>query len=130
MSQLLILARNSGENRRRRSPMKRFVVLLSLLTSLLLGCSYLEDKMEERHASKHNYNPADGIVPDELTATKIAEIVLKRAYGDEIINRELPLRATLRSDNVWIVRGTWPHTYGSDARGGVATVEITKKMVR
>jgi hypothetical protein len=107
--------------------MKRFVVLLSLVTSLLLGCSYLEDKIEERHPSKHNYNPADGIVPDELTATKIAEIVLKRAYGDEIINRELPLRATLRPDNVWIVRGTLPHTYSSDARGGVAIVEITKK---
>jgi hypothetical protein len=107
--------------------MKRFVVLLSLLTSLLMGCSYLENKMEERHPSKHNYNPADGIVPDELTATKIAEIVLKRAYGDENINRELPLRATLRSDNVWVVRGTWTHTYSSDARGGVATIEITKK---
>jgi hypothetical protein len=107
--------------------MRRLVALLSLLTSLLLGCSYLEDKMAERHPSKHNYNPADGIVPDELTATKIAEIVLKRAYGDEIINRELPLRATLRSDNVWIVRGTWPYSYSSDGRGGVATVEITKK---
>jgi hypothetical protein len=91
----------------------------------LLGCSYLEDKMAERHPSKHNYKPADGIVPDELTATKIAEVVLKRAYGDETINRELPLRATLRSDNVWIVGGTWP--YGSDDQGGVATVEITKK---
>jgi hypothetical protein len=44
--------------------------------------------MAERHPSKHNYNPADGIVPDELTATKIAEIVLKQAHGDEIINRD------------------------------------------
>lgn len=105
--------------------MRRFFVLLSLLTSFLLGCSYLEDKMAERHPSKHNYNPADGIVPDELTATKIAEIVLKRAYGDETMNRELPLHAKLRSDNVWIVGGTWP--YSSDDRGGVATVEITKK---
>lgn len=105
--------------------MKRFFVLLSLLTSLLFGCSYLEDKMAGRHPSKHNYSPADGIVPDELTATKIAEIILKRAYGDETINRELPLRATLRSDDVWIVRGTWP--YSPDDRGGVATVEITKK---
>jgi hypothetical protein len=107
--------------------MRRLVVLLSLLTSLLLGCSYLEDKMAERHPSKHNYNPTDGLVPDELTATKIAEIVLKRAYGDDIMNRELPLRATLRSDNVWIVRGTWPFSYSSNARGGVATVEISKK---
>jgi hypothetical protein len=105
--------------------MRRLVVHLSLLTSLLLGCSYFEDKMAERHPSKHNYNPADGIVLDEITATKVAEIVPKRAYGDETINRELPLRATLRSDNVWIVRGTWP--YSSDTRGGVATVEITKK---
>jgi hypothetical protein len=106
--------------------MKRFVFFLSL-ASFLLGCSHLEDKMANRHPSNHNYNPADGVVPDELTASKIAEIVLKRAYGDETINRELPLRATLRSDNVWIVRGTWPYTYSSDARGGVATVEIAKK---
>jgi len=107
--------------------MKRFVLLLSLLSSVLNGCSYLEDKMAERHPSNHNYNPADGVVPDESTATKIAEIVLKRAYGDETISRELPLRATLRSDNVWVVRGTWPYPNTSDARGGVATVEVTKK---
>jgi len=107
--------------------MRPFIVLLPLLTTIFFGCSYLEDKMAERHPSKHNYNPTDGIVPDELTATKIAEIVLKRGYGDETINRELPLRATLRSNTVWIVRGTWPHSYSSDARGGVATVEIAKK---
>lgn len=105
--------------------MKRAVLLLPLMTSLLFGCSYLEDKMAERHPRKHNYNPADGIVPDESTATKIAEIVLKRAYGDEVIDRELPLRATLRSDSVWVVKGTWP--YSSDRRGGVATVEVAKK---
>ena len=107
--------------------MKRFVVLLLLLTTIVIGCGYFEDKMAERHPSKHNYDPPDGIVPDELTATKIAEIVLKRAYGDEIINRELPLRATLRSDNMWIVRGTSSYPYSSDTRGGVATVEISKK---
>ena len=107
--------------------MKRFVLVLSLLTSLLIGCSYLEDKIAERHPSKHHYDPADGVVPDESTAAKIAEIVLKRAYGDETINRELPLRATLRADNVWIVRGTWPYPYSSDAHGGVAAVEIAKK---
>jgi hypothetical protein len=48
--------------------MRRLVVLLSLLTSLLLGCSYLEDKMAERHPSKHNYNPTDGLVPDEFNS--------------------------------------------------------------
>jgi hypothetical protein len=107
--------------------MRRYILLLPLLTSLLVGCSYLEDKMAERHSSKHNYTPADGIVPDESTATKIAEILLKRAYGDETINHELPLRATLRPDNVWIVRGTWPYSYSSDVHGGLATVEIAKK---
>lgn len=106
--------------------MKRFVLLLSL-SSLLLGCSYIEDKMAERHPSKHNYTPADGVVPDELTATRIAEIVLKRAYGEETINHELPLRATLRPDNVWIVRGKWQYSYNSNVHGGVATVEIAKK---
>ena len=72
--------------------MRRLVALLSLLTSLLLGCSYSEDKMAERHPSKHNYNPADGIVLDEITATKVAEIVPKRAHGVETIKRERPLR--------------------------------------
>ena len=107
--------------------MKRFVLVLSLLTSLLIGCSHLEDKIAEHLPIKHNYDPSGGVVPDESTAAKIAEIVLKRAYGDEAINRELPLRATLRPDNVWVVRGTWPYPYNSDARGGVATVEIAKK---
>src|SRR5215472_7155797 len=89
-----------------RNSMRPLFGVLVLSASLFLGCSYIEDKIAERHPSKHNYNPADGVVPDESTATRIAEIVLKRAYGEEVINRELPLRATLRSDNVWVVRGT------------------------
>ena len=105
--------------------MRNLLFLVMTIVVLMPGCSKVEDAMANRHPSSHNFNPAEGVVPDEATATKVAEIVLKRAYGDAVINRELPLHAALRGDDVWVVRGTWQ--YSSGDRGGVAVVEISKK---
>lgn len=105
--------------------MRVWLLVVMVIISLMVACSKIEDVVADRHPSSHNFTPADGIVPDEATATKVGEILLRRAYGDAVIDRELPLHTTLRSDGVWVVRGTWH--YSSGDRGGVGVVEISKK---
>lgn len=70
---------------------------------------------------QHNVRPAEGLVPDQATATTIAEAILTPIYGKLAIDGQRPLRAEV-SDGVWIVRGTLPR--GVD--GGVAEVWIDK----
>lgn len=66
--------------------------------------------------------PATGYVPDAATAVRIAEAVLRPIYGREL-RRQLPLRATLAQDSVWVV---------GQARGGKggAYVEISRATGR
>ncbi len=66
--------------------------------------------------------PQEGFVPDEATATRIAEAVLIPIYGREKIESERPFKATLESD-VWVVNGTLE----KGRVGGVATVKISKR---
>jgi hypothetical protein len=64
----------------------------------------------------------DGLVPDSITAKKIAEAVWLPLYGKEVLNQR-PYRAKLIKDSVWIVKGVFkkPHP------GGVAYIEIQKQ---
>jgi hypothetical protein len=67
------------------------------------------------------YVPPAGIVPDAVTATRVAEDLLVPVYGRAIIDKEKPLRATLDS-GAWTVRGTLP----AGRLGGVAVIKISK----
>jgi len=50
--------------------------------------------------------PRAGFVPDEKTAISIAEIILARSYGKEILNQK-PFKAHLNKDSTkWIVIGS------------------------
>ena len=75
---------------------------------------------------KHSYVPANGFVPDSVTAVRIAEAVLAPIYPAKVLDAERPFKATL-SDNIWTVEGTLPQG-GRDTEsiGGVAVVEISK----
>jgi hypothetical protein len=73
----------------------------------------------------HSYTPPGGFVPDAQTAIRIAQAILVPIYGDESIEREKPLVATL-DGNVWTVRGTLP----PGSLGGTAIVEISKADAR
>lgn len=66
--------------------------------------------------------PEGGFVPNELTATRIAEAVLIPIYGEDKILAERPFTAKL-SGHVWIVTGNLP----PEADGGVAEVRIDKR---
>ena len=66
--------------------------------------------------------PKNGYVPDEKTATKIAEAVLAPIYGDAKIKAEEPFHAVLNRD-VWIVSGSVPQGW----EGGAAVIHIDKQ---
>ena len=51
--------------------------------------------------------PRRGIISDAQTASAVALAYLVRVYGHAIIDRQLPLRATLH-DEVWTVEGVPP----------------------
>ena len=76
--------------------------------------------------TKHSVIPQNGFVPDKETAIKIAEAVWTPIYGSEKIDQEKPFVAELRND-IWTVSGTLNSGPGTTRKGGVATIEISKK---
>ena len=66
--------------------------------------------------------PKQGIVPDEITAVKIAEIVLPLNFDADVVNRFQPYHAQLKG-GVWTVYGTLK----SGSRGGTPMMRIRKK---
>lgn len=66
--------------------------------------------------------PSRGIVPDEVTAVKIAEAIFPPIFGQEEVNRYLPYHAQLK-DGIWTVYGTLK----PGSRGGTPQMSIQKK---
>jgi hypothetical protein len=66
--------------------------------------------------------PQQGIVPDEVTAVKIAEIIFPLNFSADVVNKFQPYHAQLK-DGVWTVYGTLK--FGS--RGGTLMMRINKK---
>ena len=65
--------------------------------------------------------PSRGVVPDEITAVKIAEAVFLPIYGEQEVSKYRPYEATLK-DGVWTVFGTLK----AGARGGTPMITIQK----
>ncbi len=63
-----------------------------------------------------------GFVPDEITATRVAEAILIPIYGQSQVESERPYSAKL-TGNVWKVIGHLP----AGVDGGVAEVSIDKR---
>jgi hypothetical protein len=72
------------------------------------------------------YKPADGFVPDEKTAIRVAEAVLMPVYGENRIIDERPFHGKL-AEGVWTVEGTLHCATEPDCVGGTALVKISKK---
>lgn len=62
------------------------------------------------------------ILPDSLTAIRVAEAVLVPIYGKESVDSGKPYKAT-KKDDVWVIRGTLP----KGKNGGVAEIVLSKK---
>ncbi len=73
-------------------------------------------------AQKRWFKPAEGFVPNQKTAVRVAEAVLSPIYGEEKIISERPFTAELKGD-VWTVKGSLPEGY----IGGVAEIRISKR---
>ena len=70
--------------------------------------------------------PRAGYVPDELTATKIAEAILIPIFGESEVAGQRPYKARLVEDR-WIVTGSVEAPKGHVVFGGVLTVHIGKQ---
>lgn len=76
----------------------------------------------------HSYVPKNGFVPDKEIATKIAELIAKKIYGDSRIDAQKPFQADLQGE-VWKVSGTIPPNF----LGGTFEVYLSKvdgKIIR
>jgi hypothetical protein len=66
--------------------------------------------MSKKYLNQRNSLPSDGIVPDSITAIKLAEIVWYNNFG-EIIFSSKPFIAKLNNKNIWRVTGTLKRGY-------------------
>jgi NTF2 fold immunity protein len=71
---------------------------------------------------EHSVKPEAGFIPNQATATRVAEAILIPIYGQEQIESERPFSAQL-NENTWKVEGHL--AAGMD--GGVAEVWIDKR---
>jgi hypothetical protein len=67
--------------------------------------------------------PPSGVVPDESTAVKIAEVVFQPVFGLEEVAKWQPYRAQLDTTGVWTVYGTLPRGF----KGGTPMLKIRKR---
>lgn len=79
------------------------------------------DEVEQWTKGVRSFQPKNGFVPDDATAIRIAEAVLKPIYGDRHIESERPLKAHLRN-GVWTVVGTMK----SANVGGSAVLKLSQ----
>jgi hypothetical protein len=66
--------------------------------------------------------PAQGIIPDEVTAVKVAEAVFPPIFGSEEVTKYVPYHAQLK-EGIWTVYGTLK----PGSRGGTPQMTIQKK---
>jgi NTF2 fold immunity protein len=66
--------------------------------------------------------PQQGVLPDEATAVKVAEVMFQPVFGAEETAKFAPYRAQLKND-VWTVYGTLKN----GSRGGTPMIAIRKK---
>jgi len=83
---------------------------------VVLSSGYGWDKKQTRSSL-----PAEGVIPDEVTAVKIAEAILPPVFGDEEVSKYKPYHATLR-EGIWTVYGTLK----PNARGGTPMLSVQK----
>jgi hypothetical protein len=99
--------------------------LLALFTaSVLLSFPCFAEASKPYVTPPYNYQPPNGVIPDQATAIVVAEAILKPIYGADKIKEEEPFAAVLKED-VWTVNGTF-HSKGKYSVGGTAEIKISK----
>jgi hypothetical protein len=109
--------RLSDSNYKEGKPVKKLILSIAI--------AFTMDTCLASDLSNVNYLPPAGVAADAKIASQLAEVVLKSVYGTKQIDAQLPLRAVLLENDVWLVTGTFnlpPGTFG-----GVASILIRKK---
>jgi len=96
--------------------MVKRLLRVSAVLLALLSFSFGSDKKPEGTSL-----PSRGVVPNEITAVKIAEAVFLPIFGEEEVAKYRPYEAILK-DGVWTVFGTLK----PGSRGGTPTLTIQK----
>jgi hypothetical protein len=95
------------------------IIIIFLSLCLLPGAS------QQNYNDSHKYyDRKNGLVPDKVTAEKIAEIILVNIYG-ESVRKQKPFIVTLKNNNIWVIQGRW-NSKDMNLKGGVAYIEIQK----
>lgn len=95
--------------------------IITILISLLLSSGTSQPNYNDSHKY---YDRKNGLVPDKVTAEKIAEIILENIYG-ESVRKQKPFIVTLKNNNIWVIQGRW-NSKKMNFKGGVAYIEIQK----
>jgi len=92
---------------------------------MLLSLCLLSGTSQPNYNDSHKYyDRTKGLVPDKVTAVKIAEIILINIYGENI-KKQKPFIVTLKDNNIWVIQGRW-NSKDINLQGGVAYIEIQK----
>ena len=84
----------------------------------------IETLSSKDYASYDGINLKDGFVSTPEIAVQIAEVILKKIYGEKRIESQKPFSINLEN-GIWIVEGYWDRNdFSTD--GGVAYIEIRK----
>lgn len=112
-----VLIRNKTMNRR-----KKFIIGIFLFVTILVLYVVVANKSSRRLA----YNqPVNGVVQDESTAIKIAEIIGLPIFGKNLKDYK-PFHARLENDSIWYVYGLPKKSWFKVQMGGGPVFEIQK----
>jgi hypothetical protein len=79
-----------------------------------------KDLKADKYTDFEGYYPAEGIISSAELAVQIAEQILKKIYGEKIIENEKPFSVNLEN-GIWLIEGSLPDGY---RKGGSAYIEI------
>lgn len=101
------------------------LIILALGTEVTHGddspVSFEPNRIIGNLQSVQGYQPPEGIIPDRFVALQVAETILRKIYGEDIINRQKPFHVESVHD-YWVIQGQLE----TGRRGGVATLVLER----
>jgi hypothetical protein len=104
--------------------MPKYIVAIAVLAILLpMAQTLAADAFhaDDGEPPPFNYQPPEGVIPDQATAVQVGETILKAVYGKKVIEEEEPFKAILQND-IWYISGTVP----PEDVGGTGEIYISK----
>lgn len=129
---LPILQAEEGNKVDKKTIILGLLLIITLTIIIILGIKLKNRETNDnmiilkKYGVNNNVSPEKGLVPDEETARKIAEIVLLPIYGDSISHKK-PFNVNYDEEyKAWIVKGTITVNENEIGLGGVPNVIIQK----